>query len=192
MAFELAQTINFGDVRHTYDRAGDVLYLSFGQPVPAAVVQVEDWLALRISITPPALVGMTIVGFRAIFRKIRPYIERELPGRIERLATLSMSVRYDEEKDALVIREERTGPGLSLFEPLAPNLYVEKTVPSKDVVGIKIMDFTRQGPEAIKTMFGLIVDTLFDPMAPRDENADLITKAVMRRFDWRTLAQLAA
>lgn len=192
MAYELVQTINFGDVRYAYDRDGDVLYVSFGPPVAALAVQVEDWLAIRLALAPPALAGMTIVGFRRIFQQIHPYVERELPGRIERLASLALTVRYSEDSDTLIVREQRRDVGLSFFEPLTPNVYLEKSVPSKDVLGVKITEFTRQGPEAIKAMFGMIVDTLFEPPPHLDENADLITKAVVRRFDWQALARLAA
>jgi len=61
MAFQLVQTFNFEDVQHSYDRAGDVLYISFGSPRPAVAVQVEDWLAIRLSNTPPLFAGVTIV-----------------------------------------------------------------------------------------------------------------------------------
>ena len=79
-----------------------------------------------------------------------------------------------------------------MFELLASNLYLEKTIPSKEVVVVKITDFTRHGPEAIKAMFGIIVDALFDPGSRPEENVDLITKAVLGRFDWQALARLAA
>jgi hypothetical protein len=90
------------------------------------------------------------------------------------------------------MREDQTAPVLSVFEPLAENLYIEKSVPAKDVVGIKIVNFTRCGPEAVKALFGAIVDSLFEDRPTPQENADLVTKAVLRRFDWQTLARLAA
>jgi len=193
VAYELAQVVSFENVQYDFDRDRDVLYISFGTPVPALAVQVEDWLAVRISLgPPPRLVGLTIVGFRRIFEKAHRYIERELPERIERLSRTSISIGYSDETDTLIMREDQTVPVLSVFEPLAENLYVEKSVPAKDVVGIKIVNFTRFGPEAIKALFGAIVDSLFEDRPAPQENADLVTKAVLRRFDWQTLARLAA
>lgn len=96
----------------------------------------------------------------------------------------------------------------SIFEPLskavglAPefvtsdqslrNVYVEKSLPSKDIIGIKILEFTKCGPVAFEGFLGAIVDTLFEPNAIHDENIHLITNALMQRLDWSKLAKVAA
>lgn len=96
----------------------------------------------------------------------------------------------------------------SIFEPLsngndfAPprtaadqslrNVYVEKSLPSKDIVGIKILEFTKCGPAALEGFFGAIVDTLFEPSAEHDENVHLITNALIQHWDRQKLAMLAA
>ena len=194
MAFHVVQT--FQEVQHRYDRIGDVLYLSFGPPRPAVAVQVEDWLALRLAVTVPfGFVGMTIVGFRRISEKINRYIEhdieQQLPDRVERLRSVSMT--YDDETDTLVMRPRETDEkGLSIFEALAENVYLEKSLPTKDVLGVKILNFTKSGPTAIEAMFGRIIDTIFEPGRERDENARLITRALVQSVDWKSLAATAA
>lgn len=192
MAFQLVQEFNFDNVEYSYDRARDVLYISFGPPVPAIAIQVEDWLALRIALEPPQIVGMTIVGFKRIFEKINQYIEQELPERIRRLVNVSLGVSYDDEKDALIVRLSDHPPSLSIFEPLVSNVYLEKSIPSKDIVGVKILEFTKCGPSAVEDLFGKVVDTIFEPEPKRDENAHLITNALIQILDRRKLAALAA
>jgi len=96
----------------------------------------------------------------------------------------------------------------SIFEPLskgaglAPeamavdqslrNVYVEKSLPSKDIVGIKILEFTKCGPTALEGFLGAIVDTLFESSAKHDENVHLITNALIQRLDWQKFAAFAA
>jgi len=72
------------------------------------------------------------------------------------------------------------------------NVYVEKALPSKDIVGLKILEFTKCGPAAWEGILGAIIDTIFEPPAEYDENVHLITNALVQRFDWRKLAALAA
>ena len=72
------------------------------------------------------------------------------------------------------------------------NVYVEKALPSKDIVGLKILEFTKCGPAAWEGIFGAIIDTIFEPLAEYDENVHLITNALVQRFDWRKFAALAA
>ena len=72
------------------------------------------------------------------------------------------------------------------------NVYVEKALPSKDIVGLKILEFTKCGPAAWEGIFGAIIDTIFEPPAEYDENVHLITNALVQRFDWRKFAALAA
>lgn len=223
MAFELVQEFKFENLDYSYDPRGDVLDISFGPPAPAIALQVEDWLAIQVRLSPPSFQGMTIVGFKRIFEKINRYIEKELPQRMRKLATVKLSMAYDNESDTLVMRWEEEARGLrgliqrlfrrrigkpSIFEPLskggslAPeamtadqslrNVYVEKSLPSKDIVGIKILEFTRCGPTALEGFLGAIVDILFEPSTQRDENIHLITNALMQRLDWQRFAAFAA
>ena len=192
MAFKVVQTFDFEDVNYSYDRDADVLYLSFGNPKAAVAIQIEDWLALRIAVgPPPGLAGMTIVGFRRIFKRVNRYIERELPDRVERLATMSMKVAYDDESDTMIVRQQGRENELSTFEPLAPNVYLEKSLPSQEVLGIKVVNYTKTGLTAIETVFGKIVDTLLQPGPGPDENVRLITRAVVRSLNWDELAAIA-
>lgn len=192
MAFELSQTLNFENPQYHYDRTADVLYLSFGPPVPGVALQVEDWLALRLSLgPPPRLAGMTIVGFKRIFEKINRYIEQELPERVERLRSVRLKISYDDLSDTLIMRSEEPGT-LSIFERLRNNVYLEISLPSKEVMGLKIVDYTKRGPAAIEDLFGAIIDTLFEPQASRDESAHLVTSAVIRHIDWNKLASVPA
>jgi hypothetical protein len=220
MAFKLAQEFKFEKVDFSYDRRGDVLDISFGPPAPAIALQVEDWLAVQVRLTPPALQGVTIVGFKSIFEKINRYAEKELPQRMRRLARVTMSIAYDDEGDTLVIRGEeqlsatrkllnrfwpRRAGKLSIFEPLAGsgepptalseplrNVYVEKSLPSKEIVGVKILQYTKCGEAALQGIFGAIIDTVFEPTAERDENVHSITNNLIQRFDWEKFAALAA
>jgi len=221
MAFELVQEFKFEKLDYSYDRRGDVLDISFGPPVPAIALQIEDWLAIQVRLNPPSLQGMTIVGFKKIFEKINQYAEKELPARMRKLATAKLSVVYDNESDTLVMRWGDGASGLrklvqklsfrkrekpSIFEPLSKgsdsgplgtpadqslrNVYVERTIPSKDIVGIKILDFTKCGPSALEGFLGAIVDTLFEPSAEHDENVHLITNALIQRLDRQKFALL--
>ncbi|MBI1941856.1 MAG: hypothetical protein HYS33_10160, partial [Acidobacteria bacterium] len=92
MAFEVVQEFNFEKLEYSYDRRGDVLEISFGPPVPAIALQVEDWLAIRMRAEPPYLQGMTVVGFKRLFEKINRYVEEELPQRMKRLAGVKIKM----------------------------------------------------------------------------------------------------
>jgi len=72
------------------------------------------------------------------------------------------------------------------------NVYVEKAVPSKDIVGLKILEFTKCGPAAWEGILGAIIDTIFEPSAEYDENVHLITNALVQRLEWQKFAALAA
>ncbi len=223
MAFQLVQEFKFEKVDHSYDRRGDVLDISFGPPAPAIALQVEDWLAIQVRINPPALQGMTIVGFKIIFEKVNKYAEKELPKRMKRLAKVKMSISYDDESDTLIMRWEEEPSGLqklleklafhrlqklSIFEPLVKrddlatsattagqplsSVYVEKGLPSKDIVGIKILQYTKCAAAAVEGILGAMIDTIFEPSAERGENVQLITNALVQRFDWQKFAALTA
>lgn len=164
-------------------------------------------MAIRLSSQPPFLVGMTIVGFKRIFERINQYIEHELPERIERLSRVFVSISYNDDTDTLVMRFEEQERWLrkwlkrlwrtpkakpSIFEPFVANVYVEKSLPSKDIVGFKILDFTKSGQIAAEAFFEKIVDTILEPHPEDDENAHLVTNALIGRLDWKKLATLAA
>ena len=70
------------------------------------------------------------------------------------------------------------------------NIYVEKTLPSKEIVGVKILEFTKVGPAAIEGFLGAIIDSIFEPKAEQDENALLIANALMANLDWPKLGRL--
>jgi hypothetical protein len=80
----------------------------------------------------------------------------------------------------------------SAAEQSLHNVYVEKALPSKDIVGLKILEFTKCGPAAWEGILGAIIDTIFEPPADYDENVHLITNALVQRFDLRRFAALAA
>lgn len=172
---------------------------------------------------PPILQGITLVGFRKIFEKLNRYVEEELPQRIERLSKAEIEISYDDGTDTLIVRTKEASPRrsktakrrspdartrASIFEPLSPsalaesgseaekalrNVYIEKSLPSKDFVGVKILEYTKCGPAALEAIFGALIDTLFfEPRAEHDENIHLITNALIRRFDWQRLATFAA
>jgi hypothetical protein len=222
MAFQLVQEFKFEKVDYSYDRRGDVLDISFGPPAPAIALQVEDWLAIQVRLNPPSLQGMTIIGFKRIFERINRYAERELPKRMRKLATAKLTMAYDNESDTLVMRWGEGTGGLrrliqklffrrrekpSIFEPFSKggdpgrltttnqslrNVYVERTLPSKDIVGIKILEFTKCGPTAIEAFLGAIVDTLFEPGSEHGENVHLITNALIQCLDRQRFAVLTA
>jgi hypothetical protein len=79
----------------------------------------------------------------------------------------------------------------SAVEQSLHNVYVEKTLPSKEIVGLKILEFTKCGPAAWEGILGAIIDTIFEPPADSDENVQLITSALVQRFDLRKMAALA-
>jgi hypothetical protein len=171
---------------------------------------------------PPFLQGITIAGFKRIFEKLNRYIAREIPQRMKRLSTASVEISYDDSTDTLIMRVREQAPGrrrrvkerhpcdthsASVFEQLSQaavegspiagdrslrNVYVEKSLPSKDLVGIKILEYTKCGPAALEAIFGAIIDTVFESNAEHNENAHLLTKALIERFDWRKLATSTA
>jgi len=213
MAFRVVQEFKFEQVDYSYDRRGDVLDISFGPPASAIALQVEDWLAIQVRINPPRLQGVTIVGSRKIFEKINRYAEKELLDRMRRLGGVKMSISYDDGSDTLAYRWEEDGFPVpregtpTIFEPWSKggggvwpataeeksldNVYVEKALPSKEIVGLKILEFTKCGPAALEGIFGAIIDTIFETTAEYDENVHLITDALVQSFDWQKAAALA-
>src|SRR5262249_48722336 len=98
MAFVIEQPLDA--VEHNYDREGYFLFLSFGQLVPAVSLVIEDWFVLRVSPDiPPKFVGMTLIGFKKLFSKVRPDLIKELPARVERLKRARFLAIYSDEND---------------------------------------------------------------------------------------------
>jgi len=60
-------------VNWNYDEEADVLYLSVGEPRPAAGVDIGEGVVLRYDETANEVVGLTLIGLRAKLLK-------ELPG----------------------------------------------------------------------------------------------------------------
>jgi hypothetical protein len=102
-----------------------------------------------------------------------------------------LKISYDDLSDTVIMRSDEPQM-LSVFEPLRNNVYVEKSLPSKEVIGLKILEFTKGGPAAIRDLFGTMTDTLLEPYLSHDENAHLITSTLIRYVDWKKLAQVAA
>lgn len=89
-------------------------------------------------------------------------------------------------------KERAVASSATAAEQSLHNVYVEKALPSKDIVGLKILEFTKCGPAAWEGILGAIIDTIFDPPAEYDENVHLITNALMQYLDWQKYATLAA
>jgi uncharacterized protein YuzE len=52
------------DIEYSYDEEADVLYLSFGKPMPATGVDLQATLVLRLDEESNQVVGLTVVGLR--------------------------------------------------------------------------------------------------------------------------------
>ncbi len=91
-----------------------------------------------------------------------------------------------------LLRPGKFPPPLMAADQSLRNVYVEKSLPSKDILGIKIVEFTKCGPSALEGIFGAIIDTIFEPNPEYDENVHLITNAVVQRLDWQKFATLGA
>jgi hypothetical protein len=50
------------EVRVAYDRASDVLYVTFGVNVPAISVEVQEGVLARLNPDTKEMVGMTVIG----------------------------------------------------------------------------------------------------------------------------------
>jgi hypothetical protein len=188
MAFVIEQ--EFAETEHSYDREGDVLYLSFGPPVPAVSLVVEDWLVLRVSPSfPPKFVGMTLVGFKKLFSKVRPDLIEELPARVEHLKAARLVVDYSDERDTCTFRFEAEEP--AYYERFGQNIYLERAVVDSHITGLKITDYTARGQAAIEEVLTAMLDSLFsvtDPNSP----VDALTRAFLEHFNLRHLLTLAA
>lgn len=64
-------------IRITYDPEGDILYITFGQPVAATGYQLSDQILLRVDPQTQRAVGLTIFNFSVHARTAQ---EIRLPG----------------------------------------------------------------------------------------------------------------
>jgi hypothetical protein len=188
MAFVIEQ--EFDPMEHSYDREGDVLYLSFGPPMPAVSLVLEDWLVLRMSPSLPVrFLGMTIIGFRKLFSKVRPDLIEELPARVERLKKTRLVVDYSDTSDTCTFRFEGEEP--AYYERFGENIYLERAILDNHITGLKITDYTERGQAAIKEVLTAVLDSLF--AAPGTTTiADGLTRAFLDHFDLPRLLVSAA
>lgn len=188
MAFVIEQ--RFEDAQHEYDREADVLYVSFGPPRPSVALAVEDWLAIRITPSAPQICGFTIIGFKRIFSRIRPDLIENLPERVARLKTAHFLVQYSDETDTLTFRFEEEQP--AYFERFGDNIYLERALVGREIVGFKITRYTEQGGVAMEELLSSMIGALFaapgTPLSP----ADALTRAFLEHLDIPKLLSLAA
>lgn len=180
----------FDEVESFYDREGDVLYISFGPPVPSVGVVVEDWLVIRVTPNGRRLSGLTLIGFKQMFSKVRPELIAELPERIERLRKARFVGRYIEETDTLTIRFEEDQP--AYFEPFDKNIYLERALLEGHIIGFKFTHYTEQGFQLFERLAGAILDALFAPAGAPPGPADALTRAFIEHLDLPQLLRLAA
>lgn len=188
MAFVVEQ--KFAETKHSCDREGDVLYLSFGPSVPAVSLVVEDWLVLRVSPSfPPKFVGTTLVGFKKLFSKVRLDLIEELPARVEHLKAARLVVEYSDERDTCTFRFEADEP--AYYERFGQNIYLERAVLGRHITGLKITNYTARGQAAMEDVITAMLDSLFSGPSPNSP-MDALTRAFLEHFDLRHLLTLAA
>jgi len=188
MAFLIEQ--RFEDVRHRYDREADVLYISFGPPRPALALTVEDWLVIRGSPSPPHLCGVTMIGFKTLFSRIRPDLIRQLPERIDKLRKARFCAEYSDETDVLTFRFEEELP--AYYERFADNIYLERSLVGRDVVGFKITRYTEQGEAAVERLLSSVIEALFAAPGSTHGQTDALTRAFLEHIDIPRLLSIAA
>jgi len=59
-------------VKWDYDEEADVLYLSVGEPRPAAGIDIGEGIVLRYDEAAKEVVGLTLIGLRARLQKELP------------------------------------------------------------------------------------------------------------------------
>jgi hypothetical protein len=188
MAFLIKQKLD--DVQYHYDRKGDILYLSFGPAVPAVTLAVEDWFLIRLTPDGLRMAGLTVVGFKRLFSKIRPDLIEELPERVERLKKACFFAQYTDETDSATFRFEEEQP--AYYERLAEDIYVERALLGGDIVGFKLTHYTERGAETIERLLSAILNALFAPQGTPPTPADALTRAFFAHLDFPKLLKLAA
>lgn len=186
MAFVIEQ--RFESAEHEYDRKADVLYISFGPPQPCVVLAVEDWLAIRITPSLPQISGLTIVGFKRLFSRIRPDLLENLPERMARLQTARFLAQYSDETDTLTFRFEEEQP--AYYERFDDNIYLERSLVGGAILGFRVTQYTEHGQSAMERLLSSILDALFG--TPGTPQADALTKAFLEHLDIPALLSLAA
>ncbi len=187
MAFVIEQ--RFEDVRYSYDREGDVLYISFGPPEPCVALGVEDWLAVRITPSvPPQIRGFTIIGFKRIFSRIRPDLMANLPDRVDRLRSARFVIHYSDETDTLTFRFEEEQP--AYYERLDGNIYLERALVGGAILGFRISQYTEHGNASAEKVLSSICDALF--VTPETPQADALTRALVQHLNLPALLSFAA
>ena len=187
MAFVIEQ--RFDAIEHQYDRDGDVLYLSFGPPVPSVSLVIEDWLVLRVSPGAPQICGVTVIGFKKMFAKMRPDLVEELPARVARLQKARFVARYSDETDALTFRFEEEQP--AYFERFESDVYLERTIVDGRILGLKITHYTERGEGAVEKVLIAMIDALFAPPGTTCP-ADALTRTFLEHLDLPRLLAIAA
>lgn len=188
MAFVIEQ--KFDDAQYQYDREGDVLSLSFGPPVPAVSLAVEDWLLIRVTPGDLRICGLTFIGFKRLFSKIRPDLTKDLPARVERFKKARFLVRYSDETDTATFRFEEDQP--SYYERLDEDVYLERAVFGADIVGFKLTHYTERGAATMERLVSAMLDALFAPAGTPPGPADALTRAFLEHLDIPKLLAVAA
>jgi hypothetical protein len=188
MAFVIEQ--RFADTQHEYDRAGDVLYLSFGPPIPSIALTIEDWLAVRLAPATGQISGLTIIGFKRIFSNLRPDLIEDLPARVDKLKKARFLVSYSDDSDTLTFRFEEEQP--AYYERFDSNIYLETSLVGQGIVGFKITRYTEQGKYAIERLLSSIIDALFTPTGSPPGPGDDLTRAFLEHLDIPKLLSIAA
>jgi uncharacterized protein YuzE len=188
MAFVIEQ--QFDEVEYHYDRDGDVLYISFGPPVPALSIPIEDWFIIRISAGAPRLCGFTLVGFKRVFAKIRPDLIKELPMRVERLKRARFAFRYSDDTDTATFRFEEDQP--AYYERLDEDIYLERAVIGGEIIGFKLMHYTERGAASMERLASAMLDALFAPADIPSGPADALTRAFLEHLDLPKMLAAAA
>lgn len=179
MAFVMTQ--QFDEVEHHYDREGDVLYVSFGPPVPAVSLTIEDWLVIRMTPEAPRIAGFTIIGFKRLFSKIRPDLIQEFPTRVERLKRAHFQIRFADETDTLTFRFEDEQP--AYYERFGEDIYLERAVVGGNLIGFKITHYTERGIVALSGLLSAMLDALFAPPDSSQRQTDDLTRAFLEHLN---------
>jgi uncharacterized protein YuzE len=188
MAFVIEQ--HFEQAQYHYDREGDVLYVSFGPPVPAVTMAVEDWFLIRLTLGVPRICGFTLVGFKRLFEKIRPDLIKELPDRVERLKRAQFVAAYSDETDTLTVRFEPEQP--AYYERLDEDIYLERALMGGDIIGFKLTRYTQSGVASMERLVTAVLDALFAPVDSPPRPADSLARALLEHIDLPKLLAAAA
>ena len=187
MAFVIDQ--QFDDVQHEYDREGDVLYISFGPPMPALSLTIEDWFVIRFAPQAFRICGITIIGFKRLFSKIRHDLIQELPFRVERLKKAHFHARYTDETDTLTMRFEEDQP--AYYERFDDDIYIERALIGGDIIGFKLTHYTERGASSVEKVVSAMIDALFAPTKAAVGPADSLTRAFLEHLDLPRLLAVA-